>query len=796
MALRSFRLLRPLTILASVGVAAWIAACGSTDGSTFDDGNANKGDADFSSSGFPNTGDGSIVGSSSGEAGPTDTLRIDPPTIDVYAKGTLTSLSGTQTFKAYVNGATAPTEAIWSVDDVGIGTIDNTGVFKTSTYAGVTKVRAKVGALVATADVHVHFTIEEVASGDGSAPPATGPTQDQKDKLKAGGGADGAYDWLYPYDNTVFPRGLLPPKLMFSGANPDWYYIHLTTKDVEYTGYYKATGTLPRVVVSNDWWSVITRSAGKDDPVTIEVTKLEGTKVTGPKKRTWSIAQGSLKGTVFYNTYNSQLVKAAGASGAVMRLKPGANVEVFIGKTKLKDGSDGTCTVCHSVSANGTALVAGLNWGDKPGANPNAPDFNGGNPVDSAIFSISTTGAASSRYITTEGKAMPFGALSPDGNWLVGNASSDVAWLRGLSGKFASRVYDAKTGAVVEYKDESAYFSGKSAHNAVSPTFSPDGKHLAFADRDDDSAGHRLSIMDANLAANPPTFEHKAQLASNLEKVLGWPTFLPDSKAVIFQEGTTYDTGGWTDQAQLRHYCGDLFWIDTALKLKGPLSALNGYKANNQTSYLPFANVPDPDPNIKDDPVGTRDKNTCNTEDLHMNYEPTVLPVAVGGYYWVVFTSRRAYGNYIWRNEGSLTDKGDVPFDNTQEAGNGAIKGYRKKLWVAAINIDGKAGTDISHPAFLLEGQEMEAGNMRGFWALDPCKADGAGCEGGDECCNGFCRATSDGAGGTKNACVAPPTGCANESEKCTVTADCCAATQGTTCIGGFCTAPTPGVVH
>ena len=178
-----------------------------------------------------------------------------------------------------------------------------------------------------------------------------------------------------------------------------------------------------------------------------------------------------------------------------------------------------------------------------------------------------------------------------------------------------------------------------------------------------------------------------------------------------------------------------------------------------------------------------------------MNYEPTVLPVAVGGYYWVVFTSRRAYGNFIWHGKGSVTDTdtGDLPFDNTTDQGK--IKGYRKKLWVAAIDINGQAGLDISHPAFLLEGQETEAGNMRGFWALDPCKADGAGCEGGDECCNGFCRATDDGDGGTKNACVAPPTGCANDNEKWTVSADCCTSPTGTSCINGFCAAPTPGGV-
>ncbi|MFO0741707.1 MAG: hypothetical protein U0270_37770 [Labilithrix sp.] len=781
MALRSLRLLSPFGLFVAVGAASWIAACGSSDGSKFGDGSKDpNGDAGFnSSSGFlPNGGDGGDGTNGEGGPGVNDTLRIEPATITVTATGTLSSLSGSQAFKAYLESGPDPVDAVWSVDDAGIGKIDSAGLFKTATFAGKTKVRARVGNLVALAEVTVLLKIEET---NGTV------TDDQKTKLKAGGSADTAkFKWLYPYDKTVFPRGLLPPKLMFGGATPTAYFVRLSTKNVDYSGYYQASGPQPRVIVSNEWWNMVTRSAGANDPVKIQVTKIEGDKVTGPIEQTWSIAQGSLKGTVFYNTYNSTLVKAAKAEGAIMRLKPGSPVEVFIGRkqvtTTQQNGTTSettsTCTVCHSVSANGTALVTGLNWGDS------------NNPYDSAIFSISTTGEATARASTYEGRRMPFGGLTPDGNWLVGNAS---AYLRGLSGDYYSRLYNAQTGAVVD----DSYFGtgalgtdgGGNKHKAIAPAFSPDTTKLAFGDREADKDGHRLSVLDVSLTAgSPPSFSNNAQLAKNPQKVLGWPTFLPDSHGVIYGEGTSYDTGGFSDKAQLHHYCGELSWVDTTTKLTSALNRLNGYNDDGKTSYLPFFDVPDPD-------TANNEPNPCNTQDLHMNYEPTVLPVAVGGYYWVVFTSRRAYGNFIWHGAGSVTPGGDLPFDNTQDGG-GAIKGYRKKLWVAAIDINGAAGTDISHPAFMLEGQETEAGNMRGFWALDPCKADGAGCEGGDECCNGFCRAVDDGAGGTKNACVAPPSGCANDSERCKVAADCCNAADGTTCVNGFCAAPTPGGVR
>src|SRR4029079_13556399 len=93
---------------------------------------------------------------------------------------------------------------------------------------------------------------------------------------------------------------------------------------------------------------------------------------------------------------------------------------------------------------------------------------------------------------------------------------------------------------------------------------------------------------------------------------------------------------------------------------------------------------------------------TClPANDPKLSFAPTVLPEAVGGYFWVVFTSHRSYGNTL-----PSMDNGDQ---------NG-------KLWVAAFDINATAGKDPSHPAFFLDGQELPADNLRGFWVLDPCK--------------------------------------------------------------------------
>src|ERR1019366_7162153 len=99
-----------------------------------------------------------------------------------------------------------------------------------------------------------------------------------------------------------------------------------------------------------------------------------------------------------------------------------------------------------------------------------------------------------------------------------------------------------------------------------------------------------------------------------------------------------------------------------------------------------------------------------------------------------------------------------------------------KKQWVSAISIGATPGSDASHPAFYLPGQELASGNIRAFATLSPCKQNGNSCSSGLDCCGGACN------GGTCGA----PMGCSHAEEKCTTAADCCSG-QGLQCINGYC---------
>jgi hypothetical protein len=320
--------------------------------------------------------------------------------------------------------------------------------------------------------------------------------------------------------------------------------------------------------------------------------------------------------------------------------------------------------------------------------------------------------------------------------------------VRGLGqfGDLPSLLYDTKTGTDLKA-------TGQPAHMMM-PIFSPDGKMVAF-NHYDTGTGHTIAVMSFDNKTN--TFSGLKDIATMPNSYLGWPAFTPDDKFVFFASGTDieYDTIS-DDTSAIPNPTSDLYAAHVATTTNAMQNELDGLDASSKY-YLPFGEM----------------------NEGHLNYEPTILPEAVGGYFWVVFTTRRNYGNLV---------NGDA------YVGTGGSPSPRKKLWVAAVDIDTMEhpilkAQDLTHPAFYLDGQELAAGNMRGFWALDPCESNGMSCQTGDECCSGFCRQQSGPDGGMQFVCV-PPTGCAQEGEKCTTAADCCGAASGTQCIAGFCATP------
>ena len=174
------------------------------------------------------------------------------------------------------------------------------------------------------------------------------------------------------------------------------------------------------------------------------------------------------------------------------------------------------------------------------------------------------------------------------------------------------------------------------------PSFSPDGKHVAFTFFDGPGAGQiggtkgrELVIMDFN--ATTYMFSNPKKLweppAPNGNQRPAFNSFLPTSNAVVFQrrwDGTDGQTFASWHGAR-----SELWWVDVASGNAVPLNRVNGIGADGK-SYLPKG------PNGHD-------------QDERLNYNPSVSPVGSGGYAWMVFMSRRAYGNIRLAAHGNRT---------------------------------------------------------------------------------------------------------------------------------------------
>jgi hypothetical protein len=252
----------------------------------------------------------------------------------------------------------------------------------------------------------------------------------------------------------------------------------------------------------------------------------------------------------------------------------------------------------------------------------------------------------------------------------------------------------------------------------------------------------------------------------------GWPAFLPGSDALVFNRQIDPGADGLSAIMATRKGAKAEIWHTPLTGEPRRLNLLNGLDAEGN-SYLPQGAGGQTLACSGDlQPLGNLYPN--HEDDTVLNYEPTVLPIVSGGYAWVVFMSRRMYGNVATIPPFCSDPRGVDLFQNITT----------KKLWVAAFDLNAPAGSDPSFPAFYLPAQEILAGNARGYWVLDPCRSDGTSCETGDQCCGGYCQPTGEG-GALACSNTIPSNSCAKEQERCETASDCCDETNE--CINGFC---------
>jgi hypothetical protein len=625
-------------------------------------------------------------------------------------------------------------------------------------------------------------------------------------KLKSGSGPCNV-KVSFPYDGTVFPGGLIPPTIMWDGGG-DAAYVHVaydSTDKVDYEFATKLSGPgalqMPRAA-----WNEITRRTN-NLPLKINLKVSSGGNV-GSCQLQWKIAPGNMIGAIYYNTYQAPAPGVLN-EGAVMRQSLGASAVIYKQFTGTLNASpsSGPCISCHSVSFNGSTMVASLHDYAAQGFKVEKYD------ITSAVQPTATATVTNAN----------FGALTPDGKRILamGNPQCTAG---GDSYPRKPNNFPLVEGAAVARVLETA--TGTDMHAAGlnkdyymwMPQFSPDGTKVVFNHAKPDGAGgsdrRELAIMDYDAASN--TF-------SNL-KVIVSASKLPGVPAPSLAYSPMSAGGGalscgadmcgadgkpnsctMPSATMMRPLFGAPMPGDTGALPMGTCSgpcypAWPFFTPDNKAVVYSMTSEPDFTQAIpgRDKPslselwyVDLESMQTLRLDnanaggkpiDKQNNYYPTVMPVAVGGYFWVFWTAVRDYGNKL---TGRDTNGAALP---------AAVEAIKKRIWAVAIKpkkptveLQDPTLTDPSFPGFYLDGQS-ESGNVRAFAALNPCLQDGASCESGLDCCCGYCLAP---AGATTGKCSCEVPKCAKINEKCKTTADCCPAAKPgdpePTCIGGYC---------
>ncbi len=566
------------------------------------------------------------------------TASIDVINGDVSVPSASVKLAAVAT---YDDGSTGPVgSGTWNVDRIDVGSMTGSTFKASGNAGGVVTVELASNGMKATAKITV--TLKD-SIDDGSGLDDASKT----DLLGATITDPKVTKLLYPYDATVFPKGITAPELMWTGdAASDVYALRLEEPGYELVRFFKP-GLPARATIPAASWAKLLDSNVTGGPVKLTLLRLAGGAGGTAFKstsQTWTIANGSLKGTIYYWRING---------GRVVRIRPGATTfEDF-----LEPSAGHGCIACHSVSKDGSTIAGAYDGGWSPWV---------------------TFDAKTGKEIYYSGTASGFQAISPDGALVVSGQSGGPLGLR-----------DAKTGASFEPSGIG------DVDGRVMPTFSNDGKSLAYSVRKD---GNWLDFNQSDLALSPFDPATKKFGAPQILRASGgrafiYPSFSPDDQWIAYQDGTMARTRGTRASLHM-------------IKPDGTGDVLLAQAVNGGVA----------------------------PEDKDLAYEPTFNPVITGGYFWLVFVSERQYGNRL--NKTLSADQA------TCEASGGwaSTPCRHKQLWVAAIDAAPKPGADPSHPAFWLPGQDLADQNMRGYWALDPCKKEGEGCEAGFECCDGACR--------------------------------------------------------
>ena len=281
---------------------------------------------------------------------------------------------------------------------------------------------------------------------------------------------------IYPYDQTVFPLGLLAPVAQFSAGTiaPVDFKVSLDTKGFHWDGYGHVgnPAALQAAIPQSVWDGALQTAASistKTD-VTLSIVKAAAGVAYGPATSQLIVANGQLTGVIYFESYSTDPIDAgADAAGAtdfgLWAVKPGLTQPPY----HLQQG----CVICHGVSAAGNTLTSGT---DDPTIGQSTGVYRV--EADGGYTHLATAPTDLPYTIAgaVDSRGIGWGTVSPDGKVLL--RALDQFW--GGETLLAWAVPDEPLveGGVVQPLSTTMSVNGD--FNMFVPEYSVDGKLLVY----------------------------------------------------------------------------------------------------------------------------------------------------------------------------------------------------------------------------------------------------------------------------------------------------------------------------
>ncbi len=225
-------------------------------------------------------------------------LTVKPLTASLTIQNGQKATQGFQLIAQYTDGTigTITKGVSWGDDLPAVGSVAGSGVYTTNgSLGGIVHVQGSYMGKSASATLTVKL---QILQNPTNLPPSV------QTSLQGATTPDPSVVWAYPYDGTVWGRGLLAPILQWNGgAATDDYYVHIVSSTFELEEFTTATNApATRYAMDPTAWQQFTDSTAGAANVT--VARWDGANATVIAKQGWTVAAASMRGTIYYWSNN------------------------------------------------------------------------------------------------------------------------------------------------------------------------------------------------------------------------------------------------------------------------------------------------------------------------------------------------------------------------------------------------------------------------------------------------------------------------------------------------------------